>query len=169
MKKKLSPNIFVARYFEASWENQSWTTHLEENHLHSNTQHGFRASLPTNSALLTQWNKLYKNINTKHVSLIMLCDLEKAFDSINHDMLLGELYMLKLTRSGSTVIWTKEHSPSESGSTFHINSKCRMEFHRDQYLTQFHFWFTWMTSHKIPLTAFLSNTLTMHSSSTLKV
>ena len=70
--------------------------HLERNHLLSKTQHGFRASFSTESALLKLSDKLYQNIDTKQLSLITLCDLSKAFDSINHKMLMRKLNMLKI-------------------------------------------------------------------------
>ena len=35
--------------------------------------------------------KLYNNIDNKKVSLFMLLDLSKAFDSVNHDVLIKKL------------------------------------------------------------------------------
>ncbi len=67
---------------------------LEWNHLLSNTQHVFRTSLSKDSVLLTLSSKLYENIDNKHLPLITLCDLSRAFGSINH-MFLGNLIMLK--------------------------------------------------------------------------
>ena len=65
--------------------------HLEENHLLNNTQHSFRASLSTESVLLTLTNKLYKNIDNANTSLITLCNLSKAFDSVHHETLMKKL------------------------------------------------------------------------------
>ena len=62
--------------------------HLEGNHLLNNTQHSFRASLSTESVLLTLTNKLYKNIDNANTSLITLCNLSKAFDSVHHETLM---------------------------------------------------------------------------------
>ena len=75
---------------------QQLMSHLEENHVLSKTQHGIRASLFTDSALLTLADKIYKNIDTKQLSLITLSDLSKAFDSISHQQLLEKLKMLKI-------------------------------------------------------------------------
>ena len=70
--------------------------HLEGNHLFNNTQHGFRAALSTESALLTLSNKPYKNINNGNISLVTLYDLSKAFDSVNHEILLTKLRTLRI-------------------------------------------------------------------------
>ena len=72
------------------------TNYLESNNLLSNTQHGFRSSLSTQTALLTLTNKLYENIDTKKISLVTLCDLSKAFDSVSHDMLIRKCINLNI-------------------------------------------------------------------------
>ena len=75
---------------------QQLISYLEGNHLLSNTQHGFRASLSTDSSLLKLSHKLYENSDARHLSLITLCDLSKAFDSISHQQLLEKFKMLKI-------------------------------------------------------------------------
>lgn len=72
------------------------SNYLEENHLLSNTQHGFRARLSTETALTTLTNLLYDNIDNKKISLITLCDLSKAFDSVNHIYLVSKLTKLNI-------------------------------------------------------------------------
>ncbi len=72
------------------------TSHLENNHLLSKTQHGFRPKLSTESALLTLSNSLFETIDKKSISLVTLCDLSKAFDSVNHKILLTKLTMLQI-------------------------------------------------------------------------
>lgn len=69
---------------------------LEENYLLSKTQHGFRASLSTENALLTLFNKLYQNIDDESISLITLCDLSKAFDSVNLEQLKNKLVKIRI-------------------------------------------------------------------------
>ena len=64
---------------------------LENNNLISKNQHGFRARLSTETALLTITNKIYENIEQKKISLLLLLDLSKAFDSVSHQILLDKL------------------------------------------------------------------------------
>ena len=61
------------------------------NQLFSNTQHGFRKHLSTETALLKVTEKLYENIEKNEISALILCDLSKAFDSVSHSILLKKL------------------------------------------------------------------------------
>ena len=72
------------------------TLYLESNKLLSNNQHGFRPKLSTETALLELSNNVYYNIDKKKISLLLLLDLSKAFDSVNHDILMKKMYNLKI-------------------------------------------------------------------------
>jgi len=67
------------------------STFLESNHLISETQHGFRSKLSTETALLKITNNIYDNIDKNQINLLTLCDLSKAFDSVSHDILLNKM------------------------------------------------------------------------------
>ena len=69
---------------------------LENNNLISKSQHGFRPHLSTETALLTITNKIYENIELKKISLLLLLDLSKAFDSVSHQILLDKCCMLNI-------------------------------------------------------------------------
>ena len=65
--------------------------YLVDNNLISNTHHGFMPGLSTETALLKISDKIYQNIDNKKISLLLLLDLSKAFDSVNHRILLDKL------------------------------------------------------------------------------
>ena len=65
--------------------------HMTINGLFSSTQHGFRKHLSTETALIKLTEKLYENIDNNEISLLCLCDLSKAFDSVSHSILLEKL------------------------------------------------------------------------------
>ncbi len=52
--------------------------------------------MSTESALLSLCNKLYQNFDDKNLSLITLCDLSKAFDSVNHEQLMIKLAKVRV-------------------------------------------------------------------------
>ena len=66
-------------------------SYLEANKLLSNNQHGFRPKLSTETALTVITDKIYNNMDNKRISLLTLCDLSKAFDSVSHSILLQKL------------------------------------------------------------------------------
>ena len=74
------------------------TSFLETNKLLSNTQHGFRPKLSTTTALTSITDKIYHNMDNKQISLLTLCDLSKAFDSVSHPILLQKLSKVNIDR-----------------------------------------------------------------------
>ena len=70
--------------------------YIESNNLLSESQHGFRPHLSTETALLKVTEKIYYNMDNKKISLLMLLDLSKAFDSISHDILIDKLKMMNI-------------------------------------------------------------------------
>ncbi len=61
---------------------------LGSNKLLSISQHGFRPKLSTETALTYVTDKIYQNMDSKKVTVLTLCDLSKAFDSVSHQILL---------------------------------------------------------------------------------
>ena len=70
--------------------------YLESNQLLSNAQHGFRKNLSTETALTKITETLYDNMDNKNLSLMTLCDLSKAFDSVNHKVLIKKCLDLNI-------------------------------------------------------------------------
>ena len=56
---------------------------LESNRLISDSQHGFRKHLSTETALMKVNEYIYNNIDNQNISLLLLLDLSKAFDSVS--------------------------------------------------------------------------------------
>ena len=86
--------------------------HLERNALLSNSQHGFRPKLSTETALTVISNNIYNNLDNKRITMITLCDLSKAFDSVNHDILLQRCLKLRID-----AFWLQDYLSNRSQST----------------------------------------------------
>ncbi len=69
---------------------------LETNTAFSNCQHGFRPRLSTESALTIKTDAIFKNMDDRKISLLTLCDLSKAFDSVSHSILLKKCAKLNI-------------------------------------------------------------------------
>ncbi len=69
--------------------------YLESNRMITNSQHGFRPKLSTETALIVITDKIY-NMDNKSISLLTLCDLSKAFDSVSHSILLSKCTHLNI-------------------------------------------------------------------------
>ena len=61
----------------------------------------------TETALLHYTDHLLKNMAEKRISVVVLLDMSKAFDSIQHDNLLSKLYLLGVL--ASALVWFKSY------------------------------------------------------------
>ncbi len=77
----------ISKVLEKVFTNQL-TQFLESNKLLSTFQHGFRPKLSAETALTYVTDKIYQNMDSKKVTVLTLCDLSKAFDSVSHQILL---------------------------------------------------------------------------------
>ena len=55
----------------------------------------------TETALINVTDNIVKAIDEKSASLLVLLDMSKEFDSLNHNLLLGKLRKLGLKETGS--------------------------------------------------------------------
>uniref|UniRef100_A0A8C7P4G4 Reverse transcriptase domain-containing protein n=1 Tax=Oncorhynchus mykiss TaxID=8022 RepID=A0A8C7P4G4_ONCMY len=94
----LDPNCYrpisilpcLSKVFE-SQVNKQITDHFESHHTFSAMQSGFRAGHGCTSATLKVLNNILTAIDKKHYCAAVFIDLAKAFDSVNHHILIGRL------------------------------------------------------------------------------
>jgi len=67
------------------------TEHLNTNNFLVRNQFGFRKATATEDAIFKLTNEILKALKNKRLAGSIFCDLEKAFDSVNHDILLSKL------------------------------------------------------------------------------
>ena len=102
------------------------SVHLNSNNLLFPYQSGFRPSHSTQTLLLHCLDKWYKALDSKKFVGVVFLDISKAFDTVNHDLLLSKLFHLGL--SLSTVSWFKSYLSNRSHVTRVANSYSSLAF-----------------------------------------
>ena len=62
------------------------TKYLKNNNLLNESQYAYRNNSSTGQALVNVTEQIYKSIDKGKISLLVLLDLSKAFDSVNPDL-----------------------------------------------------------------------------------
>ena len=80
---------------------------LENNKLLSDNQFGFRSNHSTVHSMLKFMNHVSNALNKKKHCIAIFCDLRKAFDTVDHEILFKKLERLGIC--GSTLKWFKSY------------------------------------------------------------
>ena len=94
---------------------QQLVSYLHSNDLLFHYQSGFRPSHSTQTLLLYCLDNWYKALDRKQYVGVVFLDISKAFDTVNHDLLLAKLSQLGL--SPSTVSWFHSYLSNRSQVT----------------------------------------------------
>ena len=90
-------------------------SYLQKNEILINSQYGFRPGLNTYHALNKFSSHLYSSLDNKLSVLSIFVDFSKAFDTVNHNILLQKLYHYGIR--GTLHSWFKTYLTDRSQST----------------------------------------------------
>ena len=96
----------ISKIFERHLDRQL-RDFLENKCALSPVQHDFRKSRSCQTALLSLSSSLFYNRQNKHHSIVAALDYSKAFDTLDHQLLLHKLGVLGI--SGRTITWFKSY------------------------------------------------------------
>ena len=81
-------------------------SYLEDNFLLSNKQHGFRKGRSCLTQLLSHYDAILRNLNSEDETDVIYLDFSKAFDKVNHGLLLKKLKHYGI--GGKLLDWIRE-------------------------------------------------------------
>jgi len=80
------------------------TEHLVNNKLLAGNQYGFRKGLTTENAIFKLINEIYDSLNNNMRIGSVFCDLQEAFDTVNHEILLNKLQYYGIKGKAKTLL-----------------------------------------------------------------
>ena len=99
---------------------------LESNNILYEHQYGFRKGHSTNHAVITLVERVAKALDTGKIVVWVYLDIRKAFDAIDHPILLRKLYSLGIR--GNLYTWIQSHLTNISQFVMYNNSKSETKF-----------------------------------------
>lgn len=94
--------------------------YLEFNGLLSKSQYGFRKNLNTNMTLVDFVNEVMQSLDGSENALAVFCDLSKAFDCVNHQLLLSKIKNLGIQSKAFKIL--QSYLSNRSQRTMLINN-----------------------------------------------
>jgi hypothetical protein len=82
-------------------------THLEKTSAFSNFQSAYRSNHSTETALCRVYNDMVLNMDSGKCTLVLLLDLSAAFDTVDHELLISDLFSLGVT--GGALKWLRSY------------------------------------------------------------
>src|ERR1700733_14618186 len=99
-----SVKIFSVHTYGPSWRLYNYTT---KRNILFPSQHGFRSGHSTSMALLNMQDKITQAIDNNEFSIGIFLDVSKAFDAVNHEILLKKLENYGIR--GIPLLWFKSY------------------------------------------------------------
>ena len=96
----------MSKVFERS-ATQQLVEYLEKNNIIKESQHAYRKGHSTITCLYEVVNHLYQIIDQKKIAAVISLDLSKAFDSVNHSLMLNKLSTMGLSKN--TLLWIQSY------------------------------------------------------------
>ena len=95
------------------------TSFFDSNNSIYSRQYGFRSQHSCEHALMDAQNTILKTLNNKHIALLLLIDFSKAFDMVDHGILLSKLAGYGIR--GAALSWLESYL---SNRTQYVNVNC---------------------------------------------
>ena len=99
---------------------------LDHFNILSEDQYGFRPGHSTELALISATNKLYKALDGKNSAVGVFLDLSKAFDTIDHNILLDKLAFYGIR--GITLTWFQNYLCNRQQFVYYNNCSSDIDF-----------------------------------------
>ena len=90
------------------------SNHLEANDLLTKFQTGFRKAYSITSSIASLTNDIFEGINNQRFTVAVFVDLAKAFNTVNHVILLVKLIKLGIT--GTLLAWCRSYIRIDTGA-----------------------------------------------------
>ena len=112
-----------------------------ENDMFTPKQSGFRKGHSSDTVLTFFTDYVYRKMDQGQLTGAIFLDLRKAFDSVNHQILLGKLYMYGI--QGHELAWFKDYLMAADKKRWSVRTnqtgvKLIQEYHRDLYWDHFY-------------------------------